>query len=393
MLDEQLNRVTTAPTSTLGKVGEFGSTLALGAFTPSPTVANAAPEAFITARQAALNAAAQKAQTAGYVIPPSQANPTVTNRLLEGLSGKLKLQQEASLANQPVTQTLGARALGQNPDAVLTADSLNAIRANADKVGYEPVRKFGQMVGDETYHAALDNVAAGATGAERSFPGVTQDPKVAAALEDINALKVPSFDSKDAITAIRMLRNKADDAFSGGSSTAGRMYKETARALEDAIERNLGSAGSDMLGGYRAARQLMAQTYSTGKALVDEAGTLSAPKFAQMLKSGTPLVGDQRTIAEFARSFPKAAKVMNESYPSISPLDAYGSAIAAGASHSVAPLAVPLSRVAARAYLLSPAGQARAIAKPIEAATTIGLPGSLLPTLNEYFGLSDRVGQ
>jgi len=49
-----------------------------------------------------LQAAIQAARQAGYVIPPTQAKPTLANRMLEGLSGKITTAQNASARNQGV---------------------------------------------------------------------------------------------------------------------------------------------------------------------------------------------------------------------------------------------------------------------------------------------------
>ena len=57
----------------------------------------------IGAGASGMMAAIQAARSQGYVIPPTQANPTLGNRLLEGMAGKLTTAQNASAANQGVT--------------------------------------------------------------------------------------------------------------------------------------------------------------------------------------------------------------------------------------------------------------------------------------------------
>ena len=67
-----------------------------------------------------------------------------------------------------------------------------------------------------------------------------------------------------------------------------------------------------------------------------------------------------------------------EIYPSISPLDVYGSAISAGVTGSAAPLMLPLTRVGLREFLLSPRGQALALQAAYQPPKTLGtIPSGL----------------
>jgi hypothetical protein len=75
--------------------------------------------------------AAQAARAAGYVLPPSQVDPSLTNRLLEGFSGKLTTAQNASAKNAEVTNSLAAKALGLSDDTRLSPEVLNDIRETA----------------------------------------------------------------------------------------------------------------------------------------------------------------------------------------------------------------------------------------------------------------------
>lgn len=366
----------TRPPEGLGKGAELVSTMLAGSRLPAPQAAEQAPANYLPAGQAMRNQALQRAQGEGYVVPPASNNPTFTNRLLEGISGKLKLQQEAAARNQPVTDMLAARALGQNTDMPLTQDALSAIRGEASQAGYAPLRQVGDIPTDAKFLSDLKGLTQAAAGAEKSFPGIQPSSPIN---DVVTSLSQSKFSSSDGLDAMALLRSQADDAFRSGNGTLGTQYKSAAKALENMIERHLSSQpGSEgLLNSFRAARQQIAQTYTAGKAIVGDTGSSNALKYGQALQSGKPLVGDQRTIGAFASQFRKAAAFQTESMPSISPLDAYGSAIAAGASHSVAPLMLPLTRVGIREYLLSQAGQARAIPQAFKAPETLGTLGGL----------------
>ena len=386
MYRQSLDSLTQAPDSTVGRVAELGSSIVAGGLT-APMLPKASPQmfasdqlapaSFISPASAARQQALQIAQRQGYVVPPSQSNPSFMNRLMEGISGKLKLQQEAMQQNQPVTTRIASEAIGQNPEAPLTQGSLAAIRQDAVQAGYAPIRDIGTITPTSAYTAALDKIVQATQGASKSFPGI-KTPDV----EGIVApLRQASFDSGDAVDAISVLRGQADEAYRAGQGQAGRAFKGAAKALEDAIEQHLqdqGENGASTLQAFRDARTQIAKSIDIGKALNEGTGQVSATKLAQMAsRSPGRMSGGLQDIATFARAYPKVSREVTDVFPSVSPLDAYGSAIAAGAAHSSAPLMIPLSRVALRSYLLSPAGQARAIQQAPNIDTGLGVLNSI----------------
>jgi len=395
-----LDQYTQAPTGFLGKGSELVSSMLLGSQIPAPQgmgtlkgatdsvlkgnaeAIDTVPANFVPAQQALRNQTLERAQQDGYVVPPASNNPTFANRLLEGISGKLKLQQEAAMRNQSVTDMLASRALGQNPDMPLTQGALSAIRSEASQAGYAPIRAVGDIPTDEKFLSDLKGLNEAADGASKSFPGIQSESPIK---DVVNSLSQPKFDASDGLDAMKLLRAQADDAFRSGNGTLGTQYKAAAKAIEDQIERHLSSQSESagLLDTFRKARQQIAQTYTAGKAIVGDTGSSNALKYAGELARNKPLVGDQRTIASFASQFRKAAAFQTESMPSISPLDAYGSAIAASASGSPAPLLLPLTRVGIREYLLSPAGQARALPQAFKAPETLGGLGSLATLSNQ----------
>lgn len=370
------------------KAMSFIRQAALGSRLPAPQAAQQAPKDFVKPQQMLRDQVLKKAQSEGYVVPPSANNPSTMNRLLEGLSGKVKLSQEAGIRNAPVTEKLAARALEQNPDAPLTQAALGVIRREAYDAGYAPVKAVGEIATDSQFIDDLVSITKTAKGAARSFPGLKPKGGID---EVIDTLAQEKFDASDGIDAVAHLRELADDAYRAGDGSVGKAYKSAAKAIEDMIERDLGKRGDDakgLLAGYRAARQQIAKAHTAGKALIDEAGGTNARAYASELIKGKPLTGDQRTIGQFASQFSKyAPKPTGDIYPSISPLDAYGSAIAAGATDSVAPLAFPLTRLGLREYLLSPAGQARALRAPFVPPQNLGLLGAGVTTEDELLGL------
>lgn len=293
---------------------------------------------------------AQAARDAGYVIPPTQTNPTMLNRTLEGLAGKLTTGQSASIKNQAVTNRTIANALGLDPAKPITKDALAGLRSQAGQA-YEAVAGIGQVNPSQSYAKALDDIVAPYLKAAESFPGARPNPIIA----EIETLRTPSFDAASAIAKIRELRASADKAYIGGDKELGSALKKGASALEDAIESQLqgNPAASGMLDGFRQARQLIAKTYTVEKALNESTGNVAARKLASQLARGKPLSGDIKQVAQFAQAFPKAADEVASSMPGISPLDFYGAGGLSAITGNPAAMAAVAARPAARSAILS----------------------------------------
>lgn len=340
-------------------VGIVGSAL-IGSKLPAPSATDVAPAGFQTAKElqrATMAGNVTAAQKAGYVVPPATSNPTATNKVLEGAAGKLTTAQLASATNQSNTARLAAKALGLPEDVPLTLGSIQAVRQEAGKA-YEAVRGAGTVQMDGQLWSALNRAEAAAAGANRSFPGVASNPAIAR----IEALRQNQFDAGGAVDAIRVLRDYADEAFAQGSKAAGKTYKSAATALEDALDRHLASSGNEgAVNAFRAARQLIAKTYSVESAFNQTTGQVSATKLAAALSKGKPLSGELKQVAEFGQAFPKAARSFNESLPGVSPLDFYAAGGTAALSKEPYALLYPFARQGIRNLLMTPLGQRLAV--------------------------------
>lgn len=312
------------------------------------------------AQPADLARAVTAARSSGYVIPPTQANPTLGNRLLEGFSGKITTAQNASAANQGITNAKAATALGLAPDTKLTPDVLTNVR-NAAGQAYDAIGAAGTIAPGQAYTKALDDIAAPYIKAAQGFPNAKPSP----VLDLVESLKSPSFDASSAVAKIKELRSAADDAFRTGNTDVARASKSAAKALEDAIEDHLSQSGATgLLQQFRDARQLIAKTYSVEKALNPTSGNVDARKLAAQLAKGKPLSGELKDAAEFAARFPKAAQSIEGmgSLPQTSPLDwALGAGMSASTANPLM-LASVMARPAARKLALSPVVQNRLIA-------------------------------
>lgn len=334
--------------------------IAMGGALPAPSSLSSttqlAPSNFsrpLTSRELTLQAANKE----GLAVPPSTTNPTVTNKLLESLGGKVATAQDASMRNEAGINALANRAIGRVGNEIAD-DALSSVRTAAAEA-YKPLRGIGTMRADSQYTKALEKIAAPYAKASKDFPGISKSADEI--LSAVNSVKKQSFDSDSAVDAIAIFRENADKAYATGDKALGKAYKAIASAMEDAIERSLSRRGEEagtILKDFRSARELIAKTYSIEGAKVG--GSASATKLATQLAKQKPLSGELKLAAQFGRDFPKASQLVRDS-GSVRNTDVAAGAITAALSKEPSWLMYPFARQAARSFLLSPTGQRMAI--------------------------------
>lgn len=312
--------------------------------------------------------AAQEAQQAGYVIPPTQVKPSLLNRFLEGASGKLTTAQNASFRNQQVTNQLAAKSLGLPEDTVITPEILTNIRTTAGKA-YENLGASGTIKTSPKFVQALDEIKPykDAVQAAKDFPTSQPSPII----KTIDELKQKSFDVNSALAKINVLRDEADLAYKAGNKSLGKANKEASQVLENTIENYLANTKqTDLLNKFREARQTIAKTYSVENALNPATGTIDAKKLAAQLQKGKPLSGELKEAAKFGTAFPTAAQTTERmgSLPQISPLDVGGAVLTGGGAYLSGSGAETPATLAA--LLARPTLRAAALSRPVQSRLT-----------------------
>lgn len=301
---------------------------------------------------------------AGLVVPPSSVDPTMFNRFRESVGGKIATAQEASNRNAGTIENLVRQEVGLAPNDPLTSAAMQQVRNQAYKTGYEPVTQIGAVPTDSGYGSALDKIVAKFQGASKDFPGAFKNDVA----QQIDALRVPQFDSANGLRASQLLREEASASFRQGDSGLGNAQKSAAKAIEDQIERALSSSGQDgaqLLDQFRNARQLMAKAHDVEDAIVEGGGTIDPRVLARKFQNQEPLSGALQTIGAFANNFPKAVQPLKQvAGPGISKLDLAMATMGGGAGATMGPLgaaagaAVPyVAPKLARAMALSSGSQ------------------------------------
>lgn len=268
------------------------------------------------------------AKAAGYTIPPTQTNPTVWNRILEGFAGKLTTAQQASAKNQEITNMLARRSLGLPDDAPLTPETLSNMRAQAGEA-YQAIKDFGggkvKFKPDQTFRSEIDSIGGQFAQAAKEFPALLDNKAVTNLKAELT--KGPMSPTA-AVELVKSLRQEATTnlkSFDDNAKLAlGRAQRAAADSIEGLIERNLAASGRpEMVKEFRDARQAIARTYDIESALNDATGNVSARGIAKLANKGKPLGEDLQRVGDFANAFPKAAQNPETmgSLPGLSPLD------------------------------------------------------------------------
>jgi hypothetical protein len=345
-----------------------------GSRVPLPQFGTQAPANF---QRAPTNVEREFATTrdAGYVVPPSTIKPTMGNVAVESLGGKIATAQTASLRNQEVTNRLASQSVGLSPNQPLTPAALKNLRETAGQA-YQRLGNVGRITPDLDFYADISRIRSGIAQIQRDFPKA--DIGAGDKIDDlVKSLQRPGFDSKSGLEYIKELRKSAVGNLTGQNAadpanrSLGTAQQKAADALEDMIERQLSQTGNQSLvDEFRAARQLIAKTYTVQNAL-ETTGNVNASKLAALLRKDKPLSPELTTAARFAGAFPKAAAMPERvAGPGVSALDA-GVAGAGGAlglalqspQTAAAALAFPFARYGARRLALSKALQ-KGLLKP-----------------------------
>lgn len=283
--------------------------------------------------------AIMSARDAGYVIPPTQANPTFANKLIEGFSGKLTTAQNASARNSEVTSGLAAKAIGLPAETTITPDILASVRKSAG----------------ESYEALA------------SLP--IKPAQQASTISNTPA--IAEINPKDMVFDLRKSRNEADAWYKSYARTAdpdslvkAKAFKSEATEIEKGLEDYAASLGkSDLVKNMIDARTLIAKTHTVESALNPSTGTIDARKLGSALKKGKPLTDELRQAGEFANRFPKASQTVEGmgSLPQTSPLDWGAAGAISAASGNVLPMLSAGARPIARKLALSNMVQNRLI--------------------------------
>lgn len=351
--------------------------LAVGIATPGllerQAASTAATAQSAQARNAVRDQTLREGQQQGLMVTPGSVNPTAPRVAAEQIAGKSRVEQQMSMRNQEVFDSLARRAVGLPENAQLTVPAMKAVRAEEYAKGYAPLAQAGPIQTDQTFKQQLTDIVGKFTGPSKSFPNAM--PNEVKKL--VGSLRVGQFDAADGIQMSQTLRDAASGSFRQGNNGLGHAQIAASRAIEDQIERQLASINSpqaaQMLQQFRDSRVRMAVSHAVEDAIHVGSGSIDASKLASDLQKGKMLTNELEIAARFANTFKNVSKSpANIGTPGAGSLfgTGLGSTVGAGVGAMmgnapgavVGAAALPALSAGSRAYLQSARAQRNALA-------------------------------
>lgn len=295
---------------------------------------------------------AERAIAEGATLPPTQVNPSMLNRLIEGISGKQQTSQIASVKNQQLVNEQARKALNLAPDVEITPQVLQQFRAEKG-LAYDALRANPTYYADKSFFAELNK--------ETSRLQNMKALDVSSELKLLNNLKQMNFNGDELVESIKRLRDSAQTNSSplanARDKDLGRAQKFAAQQLEALAERNLKNFNQpDVMTNFKQARQDIAKSYTIEKALNAATGNVSGAVLGQRAATGKIVPAELQNLANAAGAYPTAFQNVARigSVPGFSPLDIGTAGIASAASGNPAVLLSAATRPTLRSVAVSP---------------------------------------
>jgi hypothetical protein len=318
---------------------------------PTATVsALTTPKAPANLTQAQL--VAERAIAEGATLPPTQVNPSILNRLIEGISGKQQTSQIASVKNQQLVNEQARKALNLAPDVEITPLVLQQFREQKG-LAYDALRSNPTYYADKQFFADLNK--------ETSRLQGMKSLDVATELNLLNNLKQMNFTGDELVDSIKRLRDSSKTNSSALASAEnkdlGKAQKFAAQQLEALAERNLTNFNQpDVMKNFKQAREDIAKSYTIEKALNATTGNVSGADLGNLARQGKIVPSELQTLANAAGAYPTAFQNVARigSVPGFSPVDIGTAAIASAAAANPAIMLSAATRPTLRSIAVNP---------------------------------------
>lgn len=298
---------------------------------------------------------AERAIAQGATLPPTQVNPSMLNRLLEGFSGKQQTGQVASIKNQELVNAQARKTLKLPEDTVITPQVLQDFR-NVKGQAYDALKANNTYYTDRQF---ITDVNKRTTELQK----LANTTDVSSELNVLNGLKQMNFDGVGLVEQMKRLKFDGEAnamSIDPAKKSLGQAQKFAARQLEDLAERNLQKFNQpDVMTNFKQARQDIAKSYTIEKSLNAVTGDVSGAKLGQRAATGKIVPSELQALADAAAAYPTAFQNTARigSVPGISPLDVGAAGVAAASASNPSLLATVLGRPAVRAGITSPVFQ------------------------------------
>jgi len=318
---------------------------------PTATVSGlTTPKAPANLTQAQL--VAERAIAEGATLPPTQVNPLMLNRIIEGISGKQQTSQIASVKNQQLVNEQARKALNLAPDVEITPQVLQQYR-DIKGQAYDALRANPAYYSDKPFLNDINSK----TAEIQKRGGLVKSGEE---LNLLNELKQLRFDGDGLVEKIKVLRSDSDVNFRSADPDKIRLaqvQKFASKQLEDLAERNLKNFNQpDVMTNFKQARQDIAKSYTIEKALNAATGNVSGAVLGQRAATGKIVPSELQALSNAAAAYPTAFQNVARigSVPGFSPLDIGTAGIASAAAGNPSVMLSAATRPTLRSLAVSP---------------------------------------
>lgn len=228
----------------------------------------------------------------GYTIPRSTYNPSATMDVLETLGGKTATQQQASIANQEVTNKLARQYIGLPENTPLSKEVINTAKQKASTPYVEAALLPKGVVGQ----TSTRSMATGQTVArdvEKSGEQLVDEIKTAK--DNARSLW------QDYISPNQTNRTEKFNQYVNA--------KEEVSRLENQLEKLAQLHNKpDLVNNLKTSRQRLAKIHSIEDALNENTGNVSALDLLKQQDRNEIFSDEAKKITDFASAFPADAR-------------------------------------------------------------------------------------
>ncbi len=222
---------------------------------------------------------------AGYTIPRSAYNPSATTNTLESIGGKASIGQEATKANQAVTDKLARKYLNL-PEGTAFSEQLITDLLDARSKPYEEVKQLPM--------AQIPTSKNGMIGSRQTRSG-------AEILDELKKTKDISRASWKAINnGTTQEVNKTIDIANEADAKVAKLENEIEELAKVHNQ-------PELLNQLKQSRKELAKIYTIEKAMNPANGEINAANIKQQYNKNVPLTDEAKVIADFGNSFSKLA--------------------------------------------------------------------------------------
>ena len=295
---------------------------------------------------------AERAIAEGATLPPTQVNPSMLNRIIEGISGKQQTSQIASVKNQQLINEQARKALKLAPDVEITPQVLQQYR-DVKGQAYDALRANPAYYADKPFLNDINSK----TAEIQKRGGLVKSGEE---LNLLNELKQLRFDGDGLVEKIKVLRSDSDVNFRSADPDKIRLaqvQKFASKQLEDLAERNLKNFNQpDVMTNFKEARQDIAKSYTIEKALNAATGNVSGAVLGQRAATGKIVPSELQALSNAAAAYPTAFQNVARigSVPGFSPLDIGTAGIASAAAGNPSVMLSAATRPTLRSLAVSP---------------------------------------